>query len=311
MRLDWSDDDVYGGATSAVYRPGRWPRVGEIALSAAGGVVTFAAAVLVWRFATPPVITRLEGSFGTASIQIFNREFRLAALSFVAVRIFVLIGLVTALMNLTPRAPGLDGFAVLLAARGGPAFRHFDALLRTEELLLAGTRWRDLPDDLLDDLADPDTHRAFRADGYQIRYHAALDRGDLALAGKLLDGTIATAYGIPRVVALEIAYFEARHRDNPELARLWQERMRRAKEPSHWWWRAEAAIALAEGRAEDATAAAEAGLAAVERYEAEEDPHEPRAVMEADQLRAMLVEAMAAAPTVSLSPTSGEAQRQQ
>jgi hypothetical protein len=98
-------------------------------------------------------------------------------------------------------------------------------------------------------------------------YYHALDVGQLDQAGQLLDLAVAHREGLPPAqqpaVLVEAAFFDARYRQNAAAAQRWLEQVARDSRELHTYLRAESAVLLAEGRAAEAAAAAEAGLAAL------------------------------------------------
>jgi hypothetical protein len=124
-------------------------------------------------------------------------------------------------------------------------------------------------------------------------YSWAVDNG-VASAGILLDqalATCATPAAPPPALALEAAYFEARYRSNLAAAYAW---LAYGKGKGSEWEqmlvaRAEAAILLAEGHAQQAEARADAGLTLLQAGRTG-DPVAPLP-MEAEHLRELIAEA--------------------
>lgn len=153
---------------------------------------------------------------------------------------------------------------------------------------LSGTRPRDLDDAVLsrahaiDDGSDPLCTPTL----HFFRYVIAEDRGDTAAAGEALDRVGERIAGIPQglrqAYAIELAYFEAAHRGDAVKARAWLEQARGGLVEISTRARAKAALALAEGRHDDARAAIERGEATLHR-------HYDRGgvLLLADQLRAL------------------------
>lgn len=135
-----------------------------------------------------------------------------------------------------------------------------------------------------------------------IAYYWALDSGYIERAGKFLDQFQITAPAGARqassILALESAYFEARHRANEVSAREWLRRGSKRKDGLESRVapilrpRAQAALLLLEGRYQEAAARANEGLDAMgQRLLADATLPEQWMQEEEEQLRQMLAEA--------------------
>lgn len=179
------------------------------------------------------------------------------------------IALVGSLVPLTTRR-GMqsDGLKLLRMARGGPQ-RERDLLLPSLlGMTRRGVRPRDWPADLVAGLLELvqrlPTDRLLLIYCYTLR----LDQRRIQEAGDFLQRIVQTLKKAPTIevtLVLEIAFFEARHRGSTRMARAWL-----AKTPPITTLtnrllrsRAEAAIALLEGRLADAQSSCRAGLATV------------------------------------------------
>jgi hypothetical protein len=102
-----------------------------------------------------------------------------------------------------------------------------------------------------------------------LGYQWALDNGRIEDAAQLLDEALETwaawVSGGRGRLALEKAYFIARHRHNALEARQWFDQVRRSRISQPLQQRAEAAILLAEGNHQAATMLAQAGLDALQK----------------------------------------------
>lgn len=100
-------------------------------------------------------------------------------------------------------------------------------------------------------------------------YEAAMDRGEVALAGAHLDAAVALRKenwsGADAVLFNEAAYYAARHRGDARAARAWLGVAGGWAVVDYLRARAEAAVLCAEGRALEGRQRAVAGLAALDR----------------------------------------------
>jgi hypothetical protein len=108
-------------------------------------------------------------------------------------------------------------------------------------------------------------------------YEAAIDRGEIALAGQHLDAAVALRRekwtSADAVLFTEAAYYVARHRGDPRAARAFLGLADGADVVDYMRARAEAAVLCAEGRGLEGRQRAVAGLAALKRVgRRDEDP---------------------------------------
>lgn len=184
-----------------------------------------------------------------------SAEGRIAAYAAIVAAISLLVFVVTAMPM---RAGGFmsDGMQWLELRRGGAAVEQRQALAALVGQSLAGTRPRDLDDAAL--------QRALAACGSDavrdtsVHYYAYLrdlDRGDIAAAAdrvdRLADNFLVFPDGFRQGLAVEIAYFHARHRHDVVLARQWLDQGRGGVVDASLRALAEAAIALLEDRHAD------------------------------------------------------------
>ena len=158
-----------------------------------------------------------------------------------------------------------DGARVLMLQKNDAAAKRWCALGILGGAMMSDVRPRDVEERYFHDalaLADktPDDVSA-----HLLTYQWALDKGDIEEAARHLDYTTKHLDVYPEafrpVIAMEVAYFEARHRNNPESARQWFSTGHKTsfvEPPSRL--RVEAALALAEGRDEEAGVKARQGL---------------------------------------------------
>jgi hypothetical protein len=199
------------------------------------------------------------------------------------------VSLALAIATLIPLSTGgfqSDGRRILMLLRGGAeAERWCAAAAATFTAMASRPRAIDpaliaaataLPDGSLDDVG-----------AHFLGYNAAIDRGDLAGATAHLAYVLAHREGYPAplrpMLLLEGAYLAARRGDAQEARDLFDQARGGALIEPYTLSRVEAAVLLAEGQPEAATAKARAGLAAIERLRPG-----PPAELEADLLRASL-----------------------
>jgi hypothetical protein len=164
-----------------------------------------------------------------------------------------------------------DGMILLGLLLGTRASERRIALSLLRGYTLAGVEPRDRPPDLALRAAALARGTSAEHGAWVSAYSRALDTGDAQGAGVYLDralATQATSGGPSGTFAHELAFFEARYRSHPALARFWLERGRGDRFDAMMRPRALAAILLLEGRREEAAASARAGLAALEEFRA-------------------------------------------
>jgi hypothetical protein len=177
------------------------------------------------------------------------------------------LGVLALVPNRTAGFPS-DGARLLSLWRGGPKAAREAALFALVAMVTGGVRSRDLPDDLVARAtdagapADGGTEVAARL----IAYSVALDRGDAPRAAEHLRAALPLAGAAPALLQdglmLEWAYFQARHLGDAAGARQALARAGAYELSPETRLRAEAALALAECRWDDAAGRAEESLAA-------------------------------------------------
>jgi hypothetical protein len=158
-----------------------------------------------------------------------------------------------------------DGARALMLQKNDAAAKRWCALGILGGAMMSDIRPRDLEERYFHDalaLADktPDDLSA-----HLFTYQWALDKENIEEAERHLDYAAKHLDVYPEafrpIIAMEVAYFEARHRKNPESARQWFSTGHKTsfvEPPSRL--RVEAALALAEGRDEEAGVKARQGL---------------------------------------------------
>ncbi|MBC8163730.1 MAG: hypothetical protein H7Z42_21185 [Roseiflexaceae bacterium] len=259
-----------------VQREGDRLRVGfNRSLALAGGIAACAPPDdrnlrrrMAWMIAGGPVASLLLALAGAGLVALQNNS----TLDAIGLVLAFMSGLICAVTLLPLRSGGFnsDGARLLMLARGGPTVDRYLANLALVASSLGGVRPRDwnpslvehaqaVPDDTID-------HRSAQL----MAYSHTLDQGDIQQAGTLLDDILANLDDWPAPfrpsVLLEAAYYAARHRQQPLQARqqLDQATSGTLVAPSTRL-SAEATVLLAEGRAAEAAAKAEAGIRALNR----------------------------------------------
>jgi len=200
---------------------------------------------------------------------------------------FGVLNLCLALVSIVPmRSAGFytDGARILMLLRGGPRAERWCAVGALTNAAANG-RPRDLSPALLALAASPSDGTLDDVGARLLAYFAALDRGEAAAAGEHLDYVLGHREAYPPAgrpsLLLEGAFFLARHRGDPEGARALLDQARGGMFVElHTRRRVEAAVLLAEGRRDEAAAAADEGLRRLRALD-----RGPTAAFEADLLR--------------------------
>lgn len=163
-----------------------------------------------------------------------------------------------------------DGAQLLELRRGGAAVARRLELTALMAQSLAGTRPRDLDHATIERLAGDDGgNPMLRVAGHLYAYGHALDRGRIDEAAGWIDAVAADfdafPHGFRQALALEVAYFRARHQGDLAQARHWLALGRGGVVEPGRREAAAAAVALLEGDPGGAAAQARAGLAALAR----------------------------------------------
>lgn len=132
-----------------------------------------------------------------------------------------------------------------------------------------GVRPRDWQTNYFDYLLEPSSTPNRRMQALLLRYFVELDRGEVELAGRSLDQALFLSKGekLPSAALYwEAAYYTARYREQPQLARHWLQRAQPGfLDEDQSYARAKAAILLAEGNNIEAVYWIDKGLALVDQ----------------------------------------------
>jgi hypothetical protein len=178
------------------------------------------------------------------------------------------------LATISPQQSGgalSDGAQLLALLRGGPQadLRHLS--LEIHAASLRGVRPRDWP---IAPLAQAFARSGQKDDDWAeaglLAYYHALESNDTAAAGRfleqLLDSYEGYSPGMRHSLALETAFYQARHCRDPIQGCAWLKRGRDGLFGPHARLRAEAAVLLAKGQPELAAQKAREGLEAAARF---------------------------------------------
>jgi hypothetical protein len=202
-----------------------------------------------------------------------------------------LAGLAIFLATISPQQSGgalSDGAQLLALLRGGPQMELHRLSLEIQAASLRGLRPRDWPvARMAQAFASCEQQDDDWAQAGLLAYYHALDSGEAAAAGRILEqvlgGYEGYSPGMRHSLALEAAFYQARHCQDPSLGRDWLQRGREGLFGAHTRLRAEAAVHLAQGQPEWAAQKAREGLeAAAEFYD------RGLAQAEAEWMRAMV-----------------------
>ncbi|HYO50072.1 MAG TPA: site-2 protease family protein [Chloroflexia bacterium] len=188
-------------------------------------------------------------------------------------RLQMIYSLFSTLMNGAPiRSLGKmsDGARIRMLLAGGPGAERWCALKALAGESKSGKRPREwdaecirqavaLPDKSFDDQG-----------GNHLAFYWALDRGDVEGAGTYLDRLLAISdrkfMAMQPVISADAAFYHAYYRNDPATARGYLEQIgdMLSKRFRYMQMRAEAAVLLSEGKADEARTRARAGLASME-----------------------------------------------
>jgi hypothetical protein len=213
-------------------------------------LTAIAAWLLAWRLAGMPSNSFESNSLGDPAFHL---------------GLYATYSILMGVTNLIPRVidtgslNGLmtDGFRLRRLLKRGPEIESEVAVIQLYDVMLSGKRPCTWDAMLLERASQGQTVDHFLASGNIFAYYAALDSGDAVRAEQFLDRALELKSFLPLSsqadLGMEAAFFAARYGRNLERARtmlelavagFWQDRLARC--------RAEAALALAEGRFEDA-----------------------------------------------------------
>jgi hypothetical protein len=259
--------------------------LGGLAANTAIALVGFSAA-LAMLFV--PGVAHFQTVYGSAYSHATVALDPTAALFWQALVGFSSLSLAAAIVNAIPfRFSGFstDGMKVVELLAGGSRARRLCALEQVAGAeLIEFQRPRDWKESWIQDaLSHPDpTYSHILAN--RLAYLWALDRGEVEAAGTFLGQVLAEQGRVPKGVLpafrLEAAYFTAHYGGDARTARTWLEQAGNKSVDAHSWFRAQAAVLLAEGERIEARESASRGLAALENAS-----HAGRVLAEADWLR--------------------------
>jgi hypothetical protein len=253
VEFDWFwSPSTFGGLAAALPDPAR-PMAPQFARLIVGGplaslVLALAALALAWF---------MDG--------------RLAAYALLVAALSAAIFLATAIPIRGGRGSFMsDGAQLLELRRGGAAVARRLDLTTLMAQSMAGTRPRDLDRATIGRLSgDAGGNPMLRVAGHLYAYNHALDQGRIGDAAGWIDAVArefdAFPGGFRQALALEVAYFRARHQGDLAQARHWLAQGSGGVVEPGRREAAEAATALLEGDADRAAAQARAGLAALAR----------------------------------------------
>jgi hypothetical protein len=192
--------------------------------------------------------------------------------SFLMLATTICIGMTwfTGIVNLLPLPVQYptDGSVLLMLLKGGPEAHRFAVLQSLSMALMAGGRPRDWDREWVETTAVEWKSKILESGAHFMAYLWALDCGHIARAGEFLDRAWNRASGVKFVadsIAVEAAYYTARYRSDPVMARRLLSGVVTSPDRSSAL-RAEAAILLAEGKIHESIAAANAALAEVRKW---------------------------------------------
>lgn len=224
-------------------------------------------------------------------------------LSGFGVPLVVVLGLMSlwiGLCSLIPiriRGQNQDGKLILDALRHPSRARRNLALQGLDYMRSRGVRPRCWPASLVRHVLRPVDETVATGMAWIYSYGWALDRHDFTTASGFLQLLLSEAPAaqllrpVVPLIHLEAAFFYARHGHDPAAARQWLDAGVESPFAAFMRPRAEAAILLAEGRPDEALAAANRGLVGLVRLSPELDRLGEDAETEAEDLRAMAAEA--------------------
>ncbi|HEY7126410.1 MAG TPA: site-2 protease family protein [Ktedonobacterales bacterium] len=326
LHIRWDGRQLAGGAVASYPLSSHLARLRLALMVAAGPLASVLLGLLAWRLLVgylapchsdgPPYDAYLSTLTGNAEpLCLAEALAGASALSPLLILFFFVLmwdaalgGLINLLLPYSGQQGIGDGLRLLRLLMGGAAAERETITMQMAGLQVLAVRPRDWPAQLvLRRLALAETPpQKFAA--LVSAYAWALDNGSIARAGAYLDQAHMTSpVPISRtpLLALESAYFEARHHANAAAAREWlRQGMRaRSKYEAILRPRAEAALALLEGNGEQVQVLANAALAAIGQALLD-DPTLPEMWLqeEEEQLRQMLAEAGSPQPSEDVSP---------
>lgn len=329
LRLKWDGSQGAGGATAAYPLSDRFLRLRFALVVAAGPLASILLGFVCWRLLVnylapcqtggtdtlsavfPAYLGVLTGNADPLCLAVAVSGGSMLLNPFMIGLLMLLVwgAVISGLSNLLLPYIGLhgvgDGMRLLRLMMGGASAERELIALQLAGYAAFAVRPREWPAHLvLRQVALAETQRNQHLAAL-FAYYWALDSGSIEQAGKFLDQAQITVPSGARqaasILALESAYFEARHRANRASAREWLRRgsKREGGQESRaapiLRPRAQAALLLLEGRYQEAAARANEGLDALgQRLLADATLPEQWMQEEEEHLRQMLAEAQQA-----------------
>lgn len=157
-----------------------------------------------------------------------------------------------------------DGARVLMLMRKSEEAKRWTALISLQRLSMGGQPPMYWNAELLHQATALNDASMDNLTGCWLSYYAAIDRGDEAWAGQLVErlklGHARATALVKAPLALDIAYFVARYQHDAIEAENWYAQSKKAVVAHSTLLRTEAALALSQGELEEARAKAEEGL---------------------------------------------------
>ncbi|HSQ26262.1 MAG TPA: site-2 protease family protein [Anaerolineales bacterium] len=161
-----------------------------------------------------------------------------------------------------------DGYKVFQYWRKTPEAMAIKVQYLLNGAAQTGIRPRDWQTDYIEYLLDPSSPPNRRMQALVLRYFVELDYGEVELAGRSLDQALFLSKGerLPSAgLYWEAAYYTARYREQPQLARHWLQRAQPGfLDEYQSYARAKAAILLAEGNSHEAISWIDQGLVLID-----------------------------------------------
>jgi hypothetical protein len=259
LHLSWSRGAFFNGLAASLPEDDRQLRW-RMLLFAVGG----------------PLASLLLALLGTAVFFNYRRDIDFLLDNAWLVEGAALTAIISFIFFLTAMKPGqynngmpADGGRIITLLQGNETADRWCALVLLNGADILGQRPREWDAALVQKVLAITDGSYDTLSAKMLGYQWALDNGRIEDAAQLLDEALETwaawVSGGRGRLALEKAYFIARHRHNALEARQWFDQVRRSRISQPLQQRAEAAILLAEGNHQAATMLAQAGLDALQK----------------------------------------------
>jgi hypothetical protein len=256
IRIGWNTNMSLMGGVASVLPTTATPNVeqGMMRFVAGGPVASLVLALVAGLpFALKGFVPQWSGIGGLASLFF-------GATAVMSLMIFCVTAIPSRASNFSS-----DGARILMLRKNDAAAKRWCALGIVAGAMMADVRPRDLEERYFRDALALTDDTPDNLSAHLLGYQWALDKGNIEAAAQYLDYIIQRLDKYPEafrpLVAMEAAYFEARHRRNPTAAREWFGKGHKTSfiEPTGRL-RIESAVALAEERHEEAETKARQGL---------------------------------------------------